>query len=112
MLFRSYVIQLIEVGYCPDTRWKLTLEKTKLQHAQLKGKLMAAGWTVGEHFIILGRAGTCFNHTLNTLQALGMRKEQAVKLMGKLHLHTVTKLHEIVIARRRLERRPMGEPPD
>jgi len=109
---QDYVIQIVEVGYGPDTRWRDTLEKKQAQHARLKAELSAAGWTVEEHFIILGRAGTCYKHTLDTLTALGMHKEQAVKLMCKLHLHTVTKLREIVIARRRLERHPRSDPPD
>ncbi len=51
-------------------------------------------------------------HNLNTMMDLGITKEQATKLLNKLHVHAVTKLREIVIARRRLERNQQGKPPD
>jgi hypothetical protein len=97
------IMQIIEVGYAPDTRWRDTLAKKQTQHSQLKAALETAGWTVEEHLIILGRTGTCYNHTLNTLQQLGMHKEAAVTLMVNLHMHSVNKLREIVLARRQLE---------
>ncbi|MFM7267653.1 MAG: hypothetical protein ACKOZT_03565, partial [Cyanobium sp.] len=103
---------IIEVGYGPDTRWRETLAKKQDQHAKLTEALEAAGWEVEVHLIILGRAGTCYTHSLNTMADLGLTKEQATKLLSKLHLHTVTKLREIVIARRRLERHQQGKPPD
>jgi hypothetical protein len=105
-------IQIIEVGYGPDTRWRETLAKKREQHARLKEALEAAGWEVEEHLFILGRAGTCYTHNLNTMMDLGLTKEQATKLLNKLHVHAVTKLREIVIARRRLERNQQGKPPD
>jgi ribonuclease HI len=105
-------IQIIEVGYGPDTRWRETLAKKREQHARLKEALEAAGWEVEEHLFILGRAGTCYTHNLNTMMDLGITKEQATKLLNKLHVHAVTKLREIVIARRRLERNQQGKPPD
>lgn len=37
----KYVIQIMQVGYGPDTRWKETLEKKR--HPHLKAKLRAAG---------------------------------------------------------------------
>ena len=108
----NYTIQIVEVGYAPDTRWRDTLARKHTQHAKLKECLEAAGWTVEEHFIILGRAGTVYVHTLDTLQALGLNKKSATVLIRELHTHSVTKLQEIVFARRRLERRPRGDPPD
>ena len=99
----KHTIQIIEVGYGPDTRWRDTLETKKAQHIQLQEALEAAGWTVEVHVIILGRAGTCYTHTLSTLQQLGVKKDPVVKLMNDLHIHTVTKLKEIIVARRRLE---------
>ena len=53
-----------------------------------------------------------YNHTLATLQALGMDKPAAVKLMGELHIHTVTSLRSIILARRRRENNQVGETPD
>ncbi len=96
-------MQIIEVGYAPNTRWRDTLAKKQTQHSQLKAALETAGRTVEEHFIILGRTGTCSNHTLNTLQQLGMHKEAAVTLMINPRMHTVNTLREIVSARRQLE---------
>ena len=106
---KEHTIQIIEVGYGPDTRWKETLARKQTQHAQLKQLLEAAGWQVEEHFVILGRAGSMFRHTQTTLIELGLTKEQAVKLMGKLHIHAVLLLRDIVIARRRLERQSRGK---
>ena len=39
-------IQIIEVGYGPDTRWRETLEKKQAQHTKLKDALEAAGAVV------------------------------------------------------------------
>jgi hypothetical protein len=74
--------------------------------------LEAAGWEVEEHLPILGRAGTCYIHNLNTMMDLGLTKEHATKLLSMLHVHAVNKLREIVVARRRLERHQQGRPPD
>ena len=108
---KALTLQIIEVGYGPDTRWREVLERKKAQHAHLKQLLSDAGWTVEEHIIILGRAGTMLRHALTTLQALDLSEQQAVKLMGKLHLHAVHKLCEIVIARRQMERSKRGSGP-
>ncbi len=63
-----------------------------------------------EHFLILARAGTCHTHNLKIVMHLGITKEQASKHLNKLHVHAVSKLREIVIARRRLQRHQQGRP--
>ena len=108
----KHVVQIIEVGYGPDTRWKDTLERKQNQHTKLKEALETAGWKVEVHCIILGNAGTMYNHTLTTLQTLGLDKTAAVKLMGELHIHTVACLRSIILARRRREHNQGAEPPD
>ncbi len=100
------------MGYGPDTRWRETLAKKREQHAQLKEALEAAGWEVEEHFLILGRAGTCYIHNLSTMMDLGITKDQPTKFLNMLHVHAVNKLREIVVARRRLECHQQGRPPD
>ncbi len=97
------------MGYGPDTRWRRTLAKKREQYAELRTALEAAGWEVEEHFLILGRVGTCYTHNLNTMMDLSITKEQATKLLNKLHVHAVNKLREIVIARRRLECHQQGK---
>jgi hypothetical protein len=106
-------IQIVDVGNGPaaDTQWRETLAKKRDQHARLKAALEAAGWEVEQHFFILGRAGTCYTRNHNTMMDLGITKEQATNHLHKLHVHAVTKLREIVIARRRLERHQQGKPP-
>jgi hypothetical protein len=78
-------IQIIELGYGPDTHWRETLAKKQGQHAKLQEALEAAGWGVGVHILILGRTGTCYTHNLTTMMALGTTKERATALLNKLH---------------------------
>ena len=90
----SCTIHLVEVGYGLDTRWKETLEKKKQQHQRLKEALAQAGWTsVGEHVIVLGRAGRVNRSSQTTLEQLGLTSAQALKLMHKLTSFTSMPSH-------------------
>ena len=40
----EYRVQVIEVGYCSDTKWKDTVKKKMEQHKQLLELLTAEGW--------------------------------------------------------------------
>ena len=65
----SLQIEIVEVGYCSDTRWEAKLEEKKLQHAQLVHLLREAGWKVAEPRILLfGVGGTIFQDADHTLQ--------------------------------------------
>ena len=98
----EYVIQIIEVGYCSDTRWEAKLEKKKHQHTRLKAALEAANWKVEEYIILLGSTGVNYQPTLQTLCTLGMLKHQAMKVMRKLCAHGATIGASILLERHRL----------
>ena len=96
-------IQIIEVGYCSDFRWKEKLAEKQEQHRGLVQALQAEGWDVEEHHIILGSKGTVYKDTLNTLQKLGLSTAQAYTLMVDLNIHAANYLAIIVKQRRQLE---------
>ena len=51
-------MQVVEVGYCSDTRWRDRVAQKREQHEELITALRAAGWTVEEpHVIVLGVTG-------------------------------------------------------
>ena len=99
-------IQIIEVGYTSDFRWKEKLEEKKAQHQTLIQALRDNQWEVEEHYIVLGSKGAIYNDTLTTLQTLGLRKAQALALMCSLHIHAINYLATIVRTRRHLEYTP------
>lgn len=100
-----YTIQVIEVGYCDDTRWREKLAEKRSQHAELRRLLALAGWQVDENefIILLGTAGTVYKQSLTALQNLGMPTGEARQLLRELHMHAVLALQKIVATRRRLE---------
>ncbi len=102
----SYTVQVLEVGYCNDTRWTEKLEEKQQQHAELKRLLRIAGWQVDdqEYIVLLGTAGTVYRQSLRTLQALGMPADVARQLLQKLHIDVVLALQGIIATRRQLER--------
>ena len=83
-------IEIVEVGYCSDTRWEAKIEEKKLQHAQLVYLLREAGWKVAEpRILIFGVGGTIFHQTDNTLQQLGVTRKAAQACLLKIHTHSV-----------------------
>ena len=107
-----YTIQLIEVGYCSDTRWQDKLQEKQTQHTELckelRQALEQAGFVVEEHIIVLGTAGTVYKHDLKALKALGLTAKHASDLLTKLHIHAINKLQDVVISRRHLEHSRIG----
>lgn len=99
------VIQMIEVGLGPDTRW----QDKQTQHAKRKQALEKAGWTGEEQRVVLGRARTCYHHSHAGLATLGLEKRESSNLPGQLHTHAVAALRGIAITRRQLESQPGGE---
>lgn len=109
---RGYTVQIIEVGYGQDSRWRDTLERKQQQHKQLAATLRDAGWVVEEHVIVLGNAAHCYHHNLETFCKLGLTKTQAEGLMTKLHIHSANALYTIIQTREvLLSRFPRGPPP-
>ena len=56
------------------------------------------------HVILVGVAGTVYKSGLKALRELGMGGKDARALLRELHLHALECLHNIVLARRQLER--------
>ena len=104
---RRHRIQIVEVGYTSDTRWKEKLAEKQVQHERLRAQLADAGWDVDpeEHVILLGTAGTVYRQSLRALEAVGLQRNDAKALLRKLHIMAITTLRDIVATRRRLERR-------
>jgi hypothetical protein len=96
------VVDLIEVGYCSDTRHaEKTSEKTE-QHAKLTELLRAAGWTVHYHVVTLGFGGTVPTEALSVMVSTGAPPEAARACLRKLVRHAVASLDHIQGARRAL----------
>ena len=67
--------------------------------------LTVKGWQVEAHVVLLGHCGgTVYKSGLKALQALGLDKIDASKLLEQLSVHAVVAGHEVGMARRRLER--------
>lgn len=102
----QYQMELVEVGYCSDTKWRRTVAQKLRQHATLIEKLQAAGWSVDTtaHVIVVGACGAVYLSGQQALEKLGLSKAQCSKLLTRLHLIAVQAMSEISMARRRLER--------
>ena len=97
-------VQIVEVGFTPDTRWQDKMEDKRKQHAELVDALNAAGWTVELHVVLIGHCGTVYKSGLAALEKMELSKSDASSLLADLSLHAVVAAHEIGMARRRLER--------
>ena len=94
-------IEIVEVGYCSDTRWEAKFEEKKLQHAQLVYLLREAGWKVAEpRILIFGVGGTIFQQTDHTLQQPGVTRNAAQACLLKIHTHSVLWVDKLVKLRR------------
>eukprot|EP00887_Chlorella_sp_A99_P002003 scaffold18.g2003.t1 len=99
-------IQVVEVGYCSDTRWGEKVQDKLAQHRALLEALAQAGWRVDPdpHIVVLGACGAVYLNGLQALKKLGLTKEQSSTLLTKLHVMATQAVHDILVARRRLER--------
>lgn len=97
-------IQILEVGYTMDTRWREAYKKKQEQHAELVRLLREAGWNVDEPYIfILGVCGAVYHSSHQALLALGLSKAHAAELLVALSKLAMQWAHDITCARRRLE---------
>ena len=104
---------VIEVGYCADTRWKDTYDERKRnQHNGLICALEAAGWPVRRYTIMLGSLGAIYKSLLRHLQELGLHPKDALAPIADLSIAAVTDAWKLRAMRRRLEhtRRVRGTP--
>ena len=103
---RGYTVQVIEVGYCWDTKWREKVAEKMEQHKQLIELLEEAGWTVDKtpHVIVVGACGTVYHSGAKALQALGLTEKQSHELLRQLHFIAIEDMRNISLARRRLER--------
>ena len=110
----AHPIDVIEVGYCADTRWKDTYDERKRnQHDGLIFALEAAGWPVRRYTIMLGSLGAVYKPSLRHLQELGLRHQDALALLTDLSIAAVTDAWKLIATRRRLRtRRVQGTPHD
>ncbi len=101
----AYEVQIIEVGYCADTRYKEKMQAKRLQHADLVKYLRDAGWKVQDPYIFLfGVAGTTYKNDLTQLQASGVSRRNAKKALTKIHINSVQWVDKLVKTRRHFSR--------
>ena len=101
---RESHIYIMEVGYGPDTRYEITLERKQDQHQELMAALQAEGWSATYlHPIILGVGGTTYTSTIETLRRLGVPMASIKKTMMKIQLNTAHRAQQLVGTRRHLE---------
>ncbi len=97
-------IQIVEGGYCPDTRYEEKLQENKAQHKALEEALKDYGCNVTTLPIILGQSGPQYHTTFHALAKIGIEHGPASKVTSKLHEHSVLTFHKILTYRRVLER--------
>lgn len=102
----SYTVQVVEVGYCSDTRWRAKVLEKQEQHAALLQALKEAGWNVDEtaYVVVLGACGTVYLSGLQALEKLGLSRKQGTALLQELSGQAIMAMHNMSLARRRLER--------
>jgi hypothetical protein len=94
-------VQIVEVGYCPDTRWKEKTKEKAEQHATLVRELRRVGWKVEDPYIFtFGVGGTIFQESLMALRRLGVNKRQAESTLRNIHIRTVQWADKLVMTRR------------
>ena len=112
----QYEVQIIEVGYTSDTRWRERMAGKRSQHwgtgglseeerTCLADALRREGWRVAEEpcIILIGTCGTVYGSGLRALERLGVTTEGSRRLLRRLHLEAVTALRDIIAARRQLD---------
>lgn len=105
----SCKIHLLELGYTSDASYTTTLSRKHFQHVRLCRELTRAGWKLSipdnspYHILLLGMTGHVFRPCREILLSLGVPNSATLKLMRKIHLHSVRFAHSIIRLRRRLE---------
>ena len=99
----THPIQLVEVGYCSDTRHDVKHVQKQAQHARLLNVLRAQGYKVDLTVVTLGTTGTIPTATFQDLESLGLDYDAVVTLLQKLHLLAIQHFGHIIYERRRRE---------
>jgi len=93
-------VDLIEVGYCSDTRHSEKQFEKTAQHKELAIALRAAGWTVNYMAVSLGFGGTVSTAAMEAMLKAGAPTEAAKTCMRKLARHAVQYVDKIHGGRR------------
>jgi Holliday junction resolvasome RuvABC DNA-binding subunit len=103
-------ITLIEMKCCPDTRPELQLQRAQEQHADLLSALKQAGYDAELCVLLVGAGGLTYDkHTLQALQALGVKKDAAETCLKKLSVRAIAdseQLYRSMLAARAAAFRP------
>ena len=97
-------VEIVEGGYCSDTRYEEKLQEKGAQHKALEEALRDYGYSVTTLPIIIGQSGSQYHTTSDALAKIGVEHGPANKVMSKLHEHSVLTFHNILTSRRVLER--------
>ena len=99
-----HVVDLLEFGYCSDTRMAGKMIEKQGQHDLLQKLLLEAGWKdVKLRIFPLGTLGAIHSSSLPNLVAFGLAQATATKLLTKLSRHAVNAARAIVRKKRELE---------
>ena len=96
---RPTKVWVVEVGYTADNRYLGKVEEKTAQHAVMCNLVRVEGYESIFLPIVLGTAGTLYKCLEKATTELRIPPPR-----GKLHLHSVHTLHNIVKQRRYLER--------
>jgi len=100
---------LVEFGYCGDTRMAGKITEKQAQHDLLQEKLLEAGWKDVKLWIFpFGTLGAIHSSSLPNLVALGLTTAAATKLLTKLSRHAVHAAQAIMRKKRELEQELWG----
>ena len=98
------VVDLLEFGYCGNTRTQAKVTEKENQHKVLRSLLLEAGWKDVKLWIFpLGTLGALHLSSLPSLVALGLTQATATKVLTKLSRHAVNAARAIVRKKRELE---------
>ena len=107
----KHTVDIIEVGYCSDTRMSAKIAEKREQHEQLRRLLLEAGWKDARLFIFpLGTLGAIHLSSLPNLETFGLKRTAATKLLTKLSRHAVHTAQGVVRKKRELEQELWGDP--
>jgi hypothetical protein len=96
-------VHLVEVKYCRDSDRTQQEGRAEAQHKELVSILESAGRKVQLHKVLLGVGGTVYKDTVQVLETLGLQRDEALSLLGRLSLYAVGQLYSILCIRRHME---------
>ena len=102
-------MDIIEVGYCSTCTAAKIADKRE-QHEQLRCLLLEAGCKAANRYIFpLGTLGVIHLSALPNLEAFGLTRIAATRLLTKLSLHAVYAAQGVVRRKRELEQELWGD---